>query len=160
MTLSSLILSCSSKKGFIKKDLTSINSSFKSDYYAVNFSIDSVKNTVQLLRLFRLSDSSVSSVSLSFDKENDFKISYKNFLGGNSYRTFKGTFKKNYYEIFLEKKRINIPLIYGKTAIDRIRIRVMKDSTLIVENYYNHSGNIFLIAAGSSNKTYAMFNKI
>lgn len=155
-----MVVSCSSSKGFMKKDLTSINSSFKADYCAVNSSIERTKNTVQLLRLFRLSDSSVSSVSLSFDKENDFKISYKNFLGGNSYKTFKGKFKKNYYEIFLEKKRINIPLIYGKTAIDRIRIRVLKDSTLIVENYYNHSGNIFLMAAGSSNKTYAKFNKI
>ena len=160
LTTSFVLWSCSTSKNFKNNDLNSLNSSFKADYRADDAPNDSTKSTVKLLRLFRLSDSSVSSVSISFDKDNDFKIRYKNFLGGNSYKTFKGKFKKNYYEIYLEKNRKCIPLIYSKTAIDRIRIRITKDSTLLVENYYNHSGSFFLMAAGSSNKTYAKFNKI
>jgi hypothetical protein len=159
LTTSFVLFSCSTSKNFKNNNLTAINSSFNANYYAINSSVDSAKSSIQLLQLFRLSDANVSSVSISFDKDNNFKIRYKNFLGGSSYNTFKGKFKKNYYEIFLEKNRNTIPLIYSKTEIDRIRIRIMKDSTLVVENYYNHSGSVFLMAAGSSNKTYALFKK-
>lgn len=160
LTTSFVLFSCSSSKNFKNDELTKINPLFKAAYRPVNTPVDSSKGTVQLLRLFRLSDSNVASVSISFDKNNDFKIRYTNFLGGTSSSTFKGKFKKNYYEIFLEKNRKSFPLIYSKTAIERIRIGIMKDSTLVVETYYNHSGSVFLMAAGSSNKTYATFNKI
>jgi hypothetical protein len=143
LTTSFVLFSCSTSKNFKNNNLTTINSSFKADYCAVNSPMDSAKSKVQLLRLFRLSDSNVASVSISFDKNKDFKIRYKNFLGGKSSNTLKGKFKRNYYEIFLEKNRKSIPLIYSKAAIDRIRIRIMKDSTLVVENYYNHSGSVF-----------------
>jgi len=160
LTASFVLFSCSATKNFKNDDLAIIKPSFKAAYSAVNTPTDSTKSTVQLLRLFRLHDSNVTSVSISFDKNNDFKIRYTNFLGGASSSTFKGKFKRNYYEIFLEKSRKSIPLLYSKTAIDRIRIRIMKDSSMVVETYYNHSGSVFLMAAGSSNKTYATFNKI
>jgi hypothetical protein len=155
-----VVFSCGISKNFKNDDLTTINPSFKADYWAYSSPIDSCKNTDQILRMFRLNDPNVDNVSISFDMNNDFRMKYKNFLGGNSYKTFKGKFKKNYYEIYLEKNRKSIPLIYNKTTIERIRIRIMKDSTLIVEKYYNHSGYILLMAAGNSSKTYFKFKKI
>jgi len=74
LTTSFLMFSCSTSKNFKNEDITAISPSFKADYRAAYSPIDNAKSTVQLLRLFRISDSNLASVSISFGENNDFKI--------------------------------------------------------------------------------------
>jgi hypothetical protein len=58
------------------------------------------------------------------------------------------------------KKRIIIPLFYTIINVDRLRIGFAKNGDLIIDNYWNKSGMIFLMAAGNSYSTQYYFKKI
>lgn len=106
------------------------------------------QSTQTLLRILGTEAKGLDKVRLTFDREGDFRIEYKNVLGGTEFRAFKRKFKKSYYEIFLAKDRINIPLVYSRANVERIRISLDKKGAFVVDQYFDHSGSIFIFAGG------------
>lgn len=101
-----------------------------------------------------------SVVKVAINKNNELEIHYKNVLGGHEVEVFKGKFKKNYFEVYLDKKRIFFPPIYCKNNINRLRIALTQNNDLVINRHYDRSGMFLLFAAGSSgNKQYVFKSK-
>lgn len=115
---------------------------------------------ISLASIFGLENPADGKVSIGFDHQGNLKLSCKNNLGGEYFVAYKGKSKKNSYEIFLRKKRIPFYPFYAVTDVSRVRLRLKRDSTLVVDHYWNRSGMILIMAAGHSSKMQYQFNKI
>jgi hypothetical protein len=78
---------------------------------------------------------------------------------------FEGEFnKKGYFEIYLSKDKVAIPplfpILYSRTNINRLIIIGSREGNLIVDNYYDRSGNFFILATGSSARNQFYFKKL
>ncbi|MEO5775615.1 MAG: hypothetical protein ABIQ27_01840 [Flavobacterium sp.] len=156
ISLCFLLMSCASEKKIKNRDLMKIDSSLDRTFSNKDFTKQN-KTLTSLFEMNRLTD---KEINLSFDKEGDLKISYKDALGGDRFRCFNGKFKRNFFEVYLEKKRIPFPPIYWITQVNRLRISLDKENNLIIDSYFNHSGMILMMAAGSSNKEQFIFKPI
>lgn len=154
--LSLFLMSCGSQNKVRNSDLIQVDTTLCQTFH----NNDSQKKYQTLTSLFGMQFQKDNQAEVRFDKDGDLKISYKDDKGILRYQCFKGRIKKKYFEIFFEKYRKDIPLIYGKTQIHRIRVKLTKDSTLIVQRYFNRSGHVFLMAAGSSSKEQYQFKPI
>lgn len=142
MTL--LLSSCATRNVFREKE--AVNKE-------LDFTLDNTSSNTDFLLLFGITEKA-KTVRVRFDASGDCRIEYKsNYLGRDGFRAFSGKFKKNYYEIYLAKKRVFFPPVYCKTDVNRIRLTVRNDSTLVVDQYWNRSGMALLFAAGGSNRT-------
>lgn len=151
-----LLVSCVTNKTVSKRDLVNVNSSLNKAFS----NTASSHPDVTLTNLFEMNGMTNKQVTVSFDKEGDIKISYKDMLEGERFKCFKGKFKKRYYEIYLEKKRIPFPPIYWLTQVNRLRISLDKENNLLVDKYFNHSGMILMMSAGTSSKDQFIFKPI
>ena len=144
--------SCASSD-FRKKDLLEINQKMNVEIQNQPTNI----NRVDFLELFGISHSA-TDVRLSFDESGDLRIIYNDLdFKKPQQKVFEGKLKKKYFEIYFEKKRVVFPPIYWVVKVHRLRLGVAKDSTLITENFYDRSGMILMMAAGSSHKSYSRF---
>ena len=121
-----------------------------------------------LLQLFNIFDSKTDSVMIEFDKVGQLQITFRDSLSNlndkTRIETFQGYFShKGYYEIYLKKEKKEIPplfpIIYSDYNIDRIRIAFTTENDLIIDNKWKLGGNIFLMAAGDSDRTQYFFKK-
>ena len=146
-----LLTSCASRNVFQKKEMA-INKELK-------LTLDNSATNWDFLSLFGIYEKA-ELVHVKFDASGDFRVEYKsNYLGRNGFKAFKGSFKKNYFEIYLDKKNVFLPPVYCKTNINRIRLTVLNDSTLVVDQYINRSGMVVLFAAGTSHRSQYSYNK-
>lgn len=150
-----LFFSCASKD-FRKKDLLEMDQK-------LNLVIDNQSAKIDgkdFLELFGINHTA-TDVKVSFDNSGDLRIIYNdsNFQNPQQ-KVFKGKFKKKYFEIYFEKKRVVFPPIYWVINVHRLRLAVGKDSTLIAEKHYNHSGMILMLGAGSSYTSYNRYSLI
>lgn len=107
-------------------------------------------NKKTLLETFDILEPNIDSVKIQFIDSNKLKLSYGNDSLSQS-KIFTGNFtKKNYYEIYFEKHKVIIPIIYSNIYIDRIRLGITPKGNLWVNRYTNTSGNILLLAGGGS----------
>ena len=148
-----MFFSCASKD-FRKKDLLEMDQK-------LNLVIDNQSTNIEgkeFLKLFGINHSA-TEVTMKFDVSGELRISYKDpQLKDLQQKVFKGKFKKKYFEIYFEKKRVVFPPIYWVVQIDRLRLAVGKDATLIAQKYYDHSGMILLMGAGSSYTSYNRYS--
>mgnify|MGYP006199639635 CR=1 FL=1 len=159
-----LQISCGTGMKIPSEQLQGINSEFKGTFLNRSYKNQTKKGTnsnLEILNLLNLTGKKSDSVSLSFTSENELIVIYDNALGKTK-EYFKGEFsKKGYFEIFLSKKNIQIPpffsILYSKTDIQRVRINLTKENELIIDSYYDRSGNVFLFAAGSSGRSQYFF---
>ncbi|WP_027391789.1 hypothetical protein [Aquimarina latercula] len=162
-----IFCSCATALKIKKTEILNIDNNFSGVYQnspEKSKSSNHVRNDKsELLSLFKLSRPNIDSVSISFTEDNILQISFKN---GSLKKTekFKGKFKnKGYYEFFFNKKNIQIlpfiPIIYSNIYIDRIRIYLTIDGDLIIEKYWDHSGNIFILGSSHSGKIQNFFKK-
>lgn len=144
-----VFFSCASKD-FKKKDLLKINKEH-------HFSIDNNSTDVNgrtFLGLFELNQIA-NEVTIGFIDSLNLKITYVDpNLEGVQQKIFKGKFKNKYFEVYLEKKRIVFPPIYWVVQIERLRLALKTDATIVAERYYDHSGMILFFGAGSSFRSY------
>ena len=146
-----LLASCASRNVFQKKEMTINNE--------LNLTLDNTAANSDFLSLFGI-DEKAEVVHVKFDASGDFRVEYKsNYLGRNGFRAFDGKFKKNYYEIYLNKKNVFLPPVYCNTNIDRVWLTVLNDSTLVVDKYINRSGMVLLFAAGTDYRTQYSYSK-
>lgn len=161
LIISSILNSCSTYKIIKNKNLVQLKKNIEAQYLSKSTFIDSIKTPqeINIQSLFRLNNKDSNCIVL-IDSNSDLIIKYKNVLGGVEQRSFKGKFRRKYFEIYLEKKLIPFAPIYGLTSISRLRIALDKKNNLIIDHYENHSGVILLMAGGSSNKEQFSFKQI
>lgn len=146
-----LITSCASRNVFQKKEMAISDK--------LHLKLDTGDANSDFLSLFGIYEKA-EEVYVKFDASGDFRVEYKsNYLGRNGFRAFSGKFKKNYYEIYLSKENVFLPPVYCRTNIDRIRLTVLNDSTLVVDKYINRSGMVLLFAAGSDHRAQYSYTK-
>ena len=147
-----ILTSCATKK-IKNSDFVEIDQNLKVEI--LNEPTDG--GTIDFLRLFAL-DQNVSNVIIEFDTNKSIRLSFDHTdFKERQFKVFEGKFKRKFFEVFLEKKRIVFPPIYWISQIKRLRISISKDSTLVVEHYWDHSGMILFMGAGSSSKTYHQY---
>jgi hypothetical protein len=114
-----------------------------------------------LLNLFEIRDENIDRVNISFNDSKEMKLSYT-YKGQETTKILTGNFaKKGYFEIYFrnQKKEIPplLPIIYSNNHINRVRLALTIDGNLIVDNMWDDSGNIFILAAGSSGRRQSFF---
>jgi hypothetical protein len=111
--------------------------------------------------LFQITDENIDSVHISFNDIKELKLTYT-YKGQEIIKTIIGNFaKKGYYEIYFSNEKTEIPpllpIIYSNYNINRIRLALTTDGNLIVDHRWDHSGNIFILAAGNSGRVQSFF---
>lgn len=143
----------------------------KVKYFASSFSATVDNNSykvkgrryggVTLLNIFEIRDKNIDSVYISFNDSNELKLSYT-YKGQEITEIFIGNFaKKGYYEIYFRNQKKEfppvLPIIYSNNHIKRVRLALTIDGNLIVDNMWDDSGNIFILAGGSSGRRQIFF---
>ncbi|WP_299677362.1 hypothetical protein [uncultured Dokdonia sp.] len=168
--LCSFLGSCSAT--FKQKKFQEFDNDFQVS--VLNSSYEIKKDTIlnsgryELLNMFNLYDKKVDTVNLKFNDHGELILSFKDDIRGLKREQtiiYKGKFKgKKTYQITLIKERVQVPpvvpIIYGKTHIDKIYIKLLANGDIAIKEYFKKEGNIFLITAGPSHKTKSFYQKI
>lgn len=147
--LSLLLFSCTSYKAVKDKELQDLNKKLEGKFLSANAAPDSTRFPTNVQSLFGIANSD-SVIGVKVNDKSELELRYKNHLGGNETRAFKGKFKKKSFKVFLEKKRVTLPPVYWVTNVNRLHLGLDKKGTLIINKHYDHSGMILLLAGGSS----------
>lgn len=153
------LFSCKSYKEIKDKELVFFSSKAVGEFHSLSNLKKKTDYQISIQELFGIRNLD-SIVKVVITKNDAIEIQYKNVLGGNEVAAFKGKFKKNYFEVYLDKKRIFFPPIYCKTNINRLRIGFTQNKDLVINRHYDYSGMFLLFAAGNSdNKQYVFKSK-
>jgi hypothetical protein len=115
----------------------------------------------ELMRLNEVNPNLINdSIKIVIQENGDLKINYINENGKLDSKSFKGKMRKRDYKLFLQKERIFILPIIWWTNVDRLKISLTKDATLVVKKYANHSGMMLFMAAGYSYDAQYLFKTI
>ncbi len=117
-----------------------------------------------LLGLFEIRNDNAESVTLNFNDSGKLILTYKS---ADSIKTkaFNGRFtKEGFYEIYFrnESKEVppHFPIFYSKHNINRIRIALTIENDLIIDNWWNEGGNIFILGVGDKGRRQQFFKQI
>ncbi|MBL7952957.1 MAG: hypothetical protein JNM62_14710 [Flavobacteriales bacterium] len=78
---------------------------------------------------------------------------------------FTGRFsKRGYVEIFTHKDIKEVPpafpIIHGSRQVNRIRLTLTNDGSLVIDNKWENTANIFLMAGGGSGRSQYFFRPV
>lgn len=153
------LFSCKSYKEIKDKDLVVFSSNTLGEFHSLSNKKTKTDYQISIQELFGLKNSD-KIVKVIITKTDAIEIQYKNVLGGNEVAAFKGKFKKHYFEVYLDKKRVFFPPIYCKTRINRLRIGLTQSKELVINQHYDYSGMFLFFAAGNSDiKQYVFKSK-
>lgn len=150
------LFSCQSYKQIKDKELVPITSKSLGEFQSISNQKEKTEYRVSIQQLFNIKNLD-SVVKVIINKNDEVEIHYKNVLGGNEIEVFKGKFKKSYFEVYLDKKRIFLPPIYCKSNINRLRIGLTQNNELVINQHYDYSGMFMLFAAGHSDNNQYVF---
>ena len=164
--LTTLLISCGTGMKIPSEKILNIDSEFRGSFSNISHKVttkNGIEKNSDILTLLNIVNNKSDSISVRFSSKNELAVTYNGILG-KSTEYFKGKFsKRGYFEIYLKKKNIQIPplfpIIYSKTDINRLRINLTKENTLIIDKYFSRGGNIFLLAAGGSGRFQYYFNR-
>ena len=164
LSISLLAVSCKSAVAYSYSRYQPIDKNVKltltnTSHYAYNKRNEARHHN--LLHLLNAYDIATDSVSIAFSEKDELIVTYidtTQALKTKQELIFNGRFKdKHTYELFFAKQRAEfpplIPIIYSKTHIDRIRIKVFQNGDLWVENLFERTGNIFILGGGVTYRT-------
>lgn len=120
------------------------------------------KNLSYLLQHFNINNEKADFANLTFEEPNQVKLDYivDSKEGAVEKKiVLEGSRKKKYLEIYFSKEQSFIPLLYSKINVQRIRIGKDKNGELLIMNFYDRSGNILFLGAGSSFERGSHFKK-
>jgi len=112
----------------------------------------------RLSSLFPINSNMLYFITFEFNGKDSLKLTYETENGLQS-SSYKGKFKKNYFEIYFSKKLIPIPFLFLHD-VNRIRIGNDEKSDLLIQHYDDHLGWILVIAAGETNEGEYSFQNI
>jgi len=171
--MSICIDSCKSGSEIIdQKNVKGIDSDFEVTLLNTSYRAEKNKKKVQykykFLHLLNLYDIKTDTIHIRFNNKDELIVNYIEKIKGlkrTQEFTFQGEFRRNKgYEIVLVKERIRIPpiipIIFGKTNIDKINLKTTPEGDIVITNYYRRDGNIFVLAAGNSETINYFFKKI
>lgn len=133
-------------------------------YYSKSLLDYSTKNDnakqAHLLRLFNIKDeiSEANQVKISFLTDDTLQLLY----GNSQTKNFKFRKHKKYIEVSFDNENINIPLIYQKTNIDKLKLGLNKDHNILVKKIVEKGGAIFILGDGygfTSDYIFTEYNK-
>lgn len=153
------LFSCKSYQVIKDKDLVMISAKPLGKFQSLSNQKKKTDYQISIQELFEIRNLD-EVVKLTISKNKELEINYKNVLGGNEMAAFKGKFKKNYFEVYLRKKRIFFPPIYCKSNINRLRIGLTAENELVVNRFYNYSGMFMLFAAGDADHKQYVFKNL
>jgi hypothetical protein len=113
------------------------------------------------LNLFRIKDAQADSIFLEIKSNEELRITV--YSGGHKTdNNFHGKLvKQEYFEIYLENKKQEFPpgfnILYGNHDIERIRIGLTDDNSIVVDEFRNGRGNLFLIIMGEKYEVESFF---
>ena len=110
------------------------------------------------LALLGRDNATADSIYLSLIDQNTLRVAFKDKYGP-CYELYEGKQKKNYFQFYLVKKRIYIPLFYSQVNIIRYRIRCLDNGETEIKEYHNNSSNVFFMAAGGSSRDIYLLKK-
>ena len=152
------LFSCQSYKEIKNKELVVFPEELLGEFQSLSNKKKKTDYQVSIQELFDIRNLD-TVVKIRITKKEEIEIQYKNVLGGNEIAAFKGKFKKNYFEVYLDKKRIFFPPVYCKTNINRLRIGMSKNQDLVINRHYDYSGMVLLFAAGDSDNKQYVFKR-
>jgi len=163
------LFSCNNYKHVSNDEILSFDLGFSDNFANKGFQTSTKKIDYTVLELFGIYPKiNIASVSISLVDSKHIKVSYYDSSSIYADKTqtvlFKGKLlRKGCFQVYLQKKRIEIPpllpIFYSKRDVDRIRIFITTDGELLIENKWARDGNIFLMAAGGSDRDLYYFKR-
>ncbi|PBQ30301.1 hypothetical protein CNR22_00505 [Sphingobacteriaceae bacterium] len=112
-----------------------------------------------MLELFAAGASKEEKLKISFDSIGRLKLAS---LSEDWSAEFNGKFKRGFYQVYLRKKRIEIPpffpFIYSDVDVYRLRIAFHPYGYLMVENNYFKGKSIFFLGGGRGQRNLYFFS--
>ena len=136
------------EKFLILNNVKDLENTYYSKSILDNSSKSNDVSQAHLLRLFNIKYdvSEANQVKISFLTDDTLQLSY----GNNQTKKFKYRKYKKYIQVSFANENINIPFIYQKTDIDKLRLGLNKDHNILVKKVVDNSGGIFIFGAGYS----------
>lgn len=159
--ISALVCSCGSGFKTSKRNVRAVTSFYSGSVSNHPYKVMQTNQlNKSLLELFEVYDSAQSRISLSFNK-NELLLTYL-AQGKPKTLAFKGKFtRRGYYEVYLRNKRTEIPpfvpVFYSQVDVKRIRLILTPENDLLVDDSWQRTGNIFILAGGGSGRTQSVF---
>ncbi|MFZ4704393.1 MAG: hypothetical protein ACOYMF_00155 [Bacteroidales bacterium] len=145
-----LMSSCGTSLKINKTIFQKIDNSFSGTYcnklFKTSVNGEGSKSEFDILELLDINDVKTDSVNLEFTENGSLMITYKDSLLVKV-KTFRGKFKRGYYQIYHRRERIIIPIIFSHVDVRRIRLCKSEDKVLVID-YYEYVGGNFLVFAG------------
>ena len=117
-----------------------------------------------MLRFFNSEENleTVNWVEMKFQEPDKVELTYPVMELGEittKKQTFTGKRRRNYLKVTHWNEDIFIPLIYGKTQKNYIKIGKTKENQLLIQHYYENTGNILILAGGVAYTSDFVFEK-
>jgi hypothetical protein len=159
-----ILCSCGTGLNIRKSKIKYFDSGFSATVDNKSFKVKGRRyGDLTLLNLFKIREATVDSVHLDFNDKKELQFTYID-KGQKTVKTFTGNFsKKGFYEIYFRNQKKEIPplfpIFYSNNHINRVRLALTHEGDLIVDNMWDDSGNIFILATGSSGRRQSFFKR-
>lgn len=160
LLISLILTSCGTGLKIRKENLQGIDKNFSGTYATVaHRSSDKYELLPSALDLFRIPSTDADFFTIEIEKgTGEMLVKYTDRDGRKNMHRFAGRFDKDmyYYEVYLEKQVIEIPplipIFFSKRHIERLRIGLNTDNTLIIDHKWAHMGGVLGFASGNSDR--------
>lgn len=165
-----LCAACSTGLKVSKSQFKPIDIAFSGTFRNTVVEISGKDSDETLLQIFGIYNINSDSIKLTCSETGLVIIEFHDSLSIMKNKTRKEVFqgeksRRGYFEIFLAKKKIDIPpiipIFYSNRNIYRIRIGLTKSNDLIIDNMKDVGGNFFIfIANGYKTRTQYYFENL
>jgi hypothetical protein len=151
--------SCTGIRTIHPSEFKSIDQNFKGTFTNKVCKFHGVTAKDNALQLFEVKQISDEKFKIGFDSIGRLKISS---VSGEWSTEFGGKFKRGFYQVYLRKKRIEIPpvfpIIYSDVDVYRLRIAYHQYGYLLIENKYFRGKSIFFLGGGKGQRNVYYFS--
>ncbi|MET3732774.1 WG repeat-containing protein [Moheibacter stercoris] len=165
LLVSSLLLhSCGTYQFNRTKEFSKFEHSFSEidgEYYGYSIPTKKQENPYNATLLFNLGIES-DFFTIKYLGDNKVKIEYTDLTNEGYIQKeliLEGKLKKRFFEVYFNKKQLIIPVLFSTIQIDRIRIGKDENGNLVLMNFYERSGNLFILSDSKTWETPYIFIK-
>lgn len=164
MLLATVLVGCGSGMKVSRKKLVPVHTGFTDTYHVRPVRTQHTHQPVSdLLRTFDLRNTGTDTVQLSITAQGLLTLNHPD--DGRRTEQFIGTFsKRGYFEVYTRKEIKEVPpvvpIIHGRRQVNRIRLALSTDGCLVLDNKWENTANIFLMAGGGSGRSQYFFQPV